>query len=373
MLQRIAYRGGVLVLSALVFSPGSSVEAQTIMRGPKPVNTAGTPNSRKPAVKKNVQRVTRTPKSRAAAKSRGATPSGGTNGSTMTFAEAVAFQASLDRAGFSPGIIDGLVGRKTIAGLKSYQSANGLAASGMLDNGTRLALGLDSTPATTPYRLTAEDQALVGPCPKDWKEKAASKMLGLPTLANVAAFRGHCTMKLLERLNVGRKLPDLKVGDVVVIPNVSYDKTKFAASRVEIDFSTKLVRAYSAEGKLIGLFHCSIAKQSAHRPEGPAKVITVTMNPNYTFKPESWPEVKGIDKPLEIPPGPKNPVGMCWIGLDQKGYGIHGTPEPELIGKTGSHGCIRLANWDVLRLADMVKVGTDVKFVDSGETLAKLN
>ncbi len=89
------------------------------------------------------------------------------------------------------------------------------------------------------------------------------------------------------------------------------------------------------------------------------------MNPEYTFKPESWPEVKGIDRCLTIPPGPRNPVGVCWIGLSKRGYGIHGTPQPELIGKTGSHGCFRLTNWDILRLADLVRVGTEVRFVDS--------
>ena len=65
---------------------------------------------------------------------------------------------------------------------------------------------------------------------------------------------------------------------------------------------------------------------------------------------------------MKVAAGPNNPVGVVWIGLSQEGYGIHGTPEPDKVGKTQSHGCIRLTNWDALALARLVKKGTPVQF-----------
>jgi lipoprotein-anchoring transpeptidase ErfK/SrfK len=117
------------------------------------------------------------------------------------------------------------------------------------------------------------------------------------------------------------------------------------------------------------MFHCSIAKSKEKLPKRSCKVADVALNPVYLFDPKMWPEVKDVRRKLVIPPGPRNPVGLCWIGLSLQGYGIHGTPEPELIGKTGSHGCIRLANWDVVRLAKVIRVGMDVRFT-AAQTVA---
>ena len=134
---------------------------------------------------------------------------------------------------------------------------------------------------------------------------------------------------------------------------------------LQINLSEKVIRAIDQERRLIGLFHCSIAASKAKRPSGQARITRIVPNPEYTFQPKSWPEVtEKIDRALRIPPGPRNPVGRCWIELSLPGYGIHGTPDPELIGKTGSHGCFRLTNWDALRLGKMVRIGTEVRFVE---------
>ena len=116
----------------------------------------------------------------------------------------------------------------------------------------------------------------------------------------------------------------------------------------------------------MGLFHCSIAAKHAKVPTRPASVTGITENPAYRFDPSMWPEVKGINHALIIPPGPRNPVGLCWIALSLPGYGMHGSPAPEMIGKTGSHGCFRMTNWDALRLAHMIKPGTPVTFSHGG-------
>ncbi len=140
-----------------------------------------------------------------------------------------------------------------------------------------------------------------------------------------------------------------------------------AAARLEIDLERRLVLLYpSAErGAPSGLLHCSIAADPARAPEGEAHVEVVAADPVYTFDPAKWPEVHGVNRKLRIPPGPRSPVGLRWIGLDLDGIGIHGAPEPEMIGKTGSHGCFRLTNWDAIWLSGLVQIGTPVRIVRS--------
>ena len=139
------------------------------------------------------------------------------------------------------------------------------------------------------------------------------------------------------------------------------------AAKVRVSLSAKTVAAYDDGGKLTALFPCSIAADKEKRVPGQLTVQTVAVNPNYTFDPVNFPELddtqKGYGK-LIVPPGPKNPVGTAWIGLSRVGYGIHGTPHPDQIGKTFSHGCFRLANWNANRLAQMVQIGTPVEVVE---------
>ena len=135
-----------------------------------------------------------------------------------------------------------------------------------------------------------------------------------------------------------------------------------------MNLAGKFLRAYDGRGRLIAHFPCSIAAQKEKRPAGSLTVAAIAANPNYTFDPVTFPELdetqRGYGK-LIIPPGPNNPVGTAWISLSLPGYGIHGTPHPEQIGKTESHGCFRLANWNAERLLKMVEVGTPVTI--SGE------
>ncbi len=277
-------------------------------------------------------------------------------------------QIALDRSGFSPGILDGIVGRKTRMATAAFQAHKGLPATGKADAATLEALAIDSFEATSRYTLTAEDMALIAPPPKRWQDKAKAKLLGYESIEALAAERGHCTVALLKRLNPGVRFSSLRRGNSFVIPNVLDAADRPNVARLEVDLGLKAIRAYDNAGRQRALFHCSIAADRANLPQGRCKVDSISENPEYTFDPAMWPEVKGVDRKLTIPPGPRNPVGLCWIGLSLRGYGIHGTPVPELIGKTGSHGCIRLTNWDALRLAKMIRVGTPVRFIDAAET-----
>jgi len=185
------------------------------------------------------------------------------------------------------------------------------------------------------------------------------------SLDQLVAERYHCSRALLATLNPGRDLGHLAAGDKLIVPLVGPRGEAPPADRLDVDTGAKVIRAFAGD-RLVGLFHCSIAARHAKVPTRPASVTGITENPTYRFDPSMWPEVKGIGHPLIIPPGPRNPVGLCWIALSLPGYGMHGSPAPEMIGKTGSHGCFRMTNWDALRLAHMIKPGTPVTFSRGG-------
>lgn len=283
----------------------------------------------------------------------------------------VAWQAALDRAGFSPGVIDGAFGPKTARALRAYQEYRGLPPTGQPDRATAESLDVDDQPALRRYVVTAADLAAIQPPPRRWQDKARVDLLGYESMAALIAERGHCTKWLVSRLNPGIDPTKLRAGDAVVLPHVEANGASAKAKAIEVDFATKTIRALDFAGKAIALFHCSIAKEHGQRPSGSCKIAEIVDKPKYLFDPKKWPEVKDVKEKLLIPPGPRSPVGLCWIGLSISGYGIHGTPEPELIGKTGSHGCFRMTNWDAQRLAGMSAVGIEVRLIDSTPRLAE--
>jgi len=279
-----------------------------------------------------------------------------------TLRQRLAWQIALDRAGFSPGILDGKAGPKMTLATRELQRARELPITGTLDEGTKAALGADPEKVVATCTVQQADLEQVGPAPKDWLERSKLKRLGYESLEDFVAEKFHCSRALLGQLNPGKNLAGLKPGDSLVVPAIGDPPPPSRAERLDVNLSQKVIRAFGANDKLIALFNCSIAADKERLPSGRATVAVIAENPNYTFDPKMWPEVKGIDQKLEIPPGPRNPVGLCWIGLSLPGYGMHGTPTPEMIGKTGSHGCFRLTNWDALRLAKMVRIGTPVSF-----------
>ncbi|HEV8378498.1 MAG TPA: L,D-transpeptidase [Tepidisphaeraceae bacterium] len=279
--------------------------------------------------------------------------------------EALSWQIALEREGFSPGIIDGKSGPKLALATSEYQRRFGLKVTGTLDAATGEALGVGKQEPIQTYAVRARDEMQVtGTIPKDWVAKSKLSCLGYTSMTDVLAEEFHCTQELLRRLN-----PDIKLDAVfcqypITVPAVDIENPKrIRATRLKIHLGQKVIRVLDREGRVAALFHCSIAKDEAKRPSGTANVVTVISNPTYLFDPAMWPEVKNVNQKLLIPPGPRNPVGVCWIALSLPGYGIHGTPTPEMIGKTGSHGCFRLTNWDAQRLGGMVEAGMGVEFV----------
>ncbi len=279
-------------------------------------------------------------------------------------------QLVLDRMGFSPGLVDGKAGRKTKEALERLnQLRPGRPVIGMKIDETVAAEYLKGQPLLRVWTVTAEDLKDVGPWPDDWLERSKLDRMRYESNETLFAERGHCTVAFLKRLNPAVDFAGLQPGAGVVLPNV-LETQQFPrqpkVGALVIDLDEKTIDALGDDGMPIALFHCSIAKDVAKRPAGQAVVVNVAFDPNYLWDPVMWPEVSGINKKLFIPPGPRNPVGMAWVGLSLPGYGIHGTPHPENIGKTGSHGCFRLTNWDAIRLAKIVRVGSQVRFVHSG-------
>ena len=135
------------------------------------------------------------------------------------------------------------------------------------------------------------------------------------------------------------------------------------AAFVRIWLTDRFLQAFDYNTNLLVHFPCSVARRLEKRPAGELRVTAVAGNPTYTFDPEIFPEspeAREIGRKLVLPPGPNNPVGTVWIGLDAPGYGIHGTPRPEDVGRAETHGCFRLANWNAELLVQLVSVGTPV-------------
>jgi lipoprotein-anchoring transpeptidase ErfK/SrfK len=279
------------------------------------------------------------------------------------FRKAITLQLGLEHAGFSPGLIDGKAGAKTSYAIEEFQRANALAVTGKPDDATLAALELPGEGPFTIYTITSDDSTQVTGTTTDWNERAAMKFLGYESLEDLVAERFHTSRVCLSELNPGVDLDHLSVGDVLTVPDVGGTPTSYRhAAKIEVNLEQKTIRLFDTDEKVIGLFFCSIARDKEKRPSGDATVKTIAINPEYTFDPALWTDVTNVDHKLTIPPGPRNPVGLAWVGLSLPGYGMHGTPHPEQIGKTGSHGCFRLTNWDAIRLANMVSVGTPVVF-----------
>lgn len=294
--------------------------------------------------------------------------------SESSLRRSIAWQVALETVGFSPGLIDGNPGRKTKIATWEFQRVKGLPKTGELDKATAEALKVDPDGALILYTVESADLKEVDPVPHSWVAKSKKNLLGYSDLEEALAEKCHCTRGLLQRLNPNKKLSNLKPGDKYIGPAIANSARLPQAVQLEVNLNDKIIRVIDRDKQLAGLFHCSIAASKAKLPSGNAKVEFIATDPEYTFDPKMWPEVtEKITSKLTIPPGPRNPVGRCWIQLTLPGVGMHGSPNPEMIGKTGSHGCFRLTNWDALRLAKMVGAGTPVKFVDTPSKAAQRN
>jgi lipoprotein-anchoring transpeptidase ErfK/SrfK len=271
-------------------------------------------------------------------------------------------QVSLARRGISPGSIDAALGSQTRAAISVFQQIENLPQTAKLDADTRDKLTLDS-PILTSYVVTTNDLARLQPLGKTWLAKSQQSALDYETELELVAEKSHSHPLLIRKLNPNVNWTNILAGTVLQIPDVNYPEPNGSAAFAVIHLGEKFLEAFDENTNLIAHFPCSIAARVEKRPVGELHVVVVAPNPNYTLDPELFPEspeAKTLDHKIILPPGPNNPVGVAWIGLDKTGYGIHGSPNPEQIGRTESHGCFRLANWDAEYLLKLVWVGMPV-------------
>jgi len=295
-------------------------------------------------------------------------------GQTPSSEDALQVQVMLDRAGFSPGVIDGHMGSNTRKALELFSQSGNQPS---------------SIEATTTYRITAEDAAgpFIDKVPDDMMETAKLPALGYTSVLEELAERFHSTPALLQQLNPG---VNFEADQEIKAPNVEpmrlpvsgaltttsaaprptgtsgthADSTQRPDVTVTVAKTTSSLTVTDPDGKV--LFYAPVTTGSEHDPLpiGEWKVTSIQFNPKFNYNPDLFWDADPSHTKATIQPGPNNPVGVVWINLSKEHYGLHGTPEPATIGRTQSHGCVRLTNWDALKLAGLVQPGTRVIFAE---------
>lgn len=325
-------------------------------------------------------------------------------------------QVVLDRVGFGPGVIDGKMGMSTENALRGFQEANDLTVTGKLDEATKGALSeWDRIPATRVVTIPAAwGETSYTDMPEDVAEKAKLERLGYTSLDERLAERFHTTVEVLEQLNPGGKPAGMSgtestasatptasptpqasgtgspsaattsqfaAGQQIRVPNIGADRIaprsvedsgwqrtlaslgvgseQPSVDRIVVSKAGKTLKAYQGD-KLIALFTVSSGSSEFPLPLGEWDIVGEAYNPPYSYDPEVL--GNGDGETYTLAPGPNSPVGIVWIDLSKEHYGIHGTPDPETIGRAQSSGCVRLTNWDAARLAGMVSQSTKVLF-----------
>lgn len=271
-------------------------------------------------------------------------------------------QIALARAGFSPGSIDGAIGSQTRKALLAYQEAHNLPASGEFDLATHAVLKV-SEPIFTRRVILSTDFSQIDPAPSSWKERGTRSRMAFYSILEMVAEQSMSHPDLIQQLNPGIDFNQLQVGTAITVPRMPPVRIPQAISHLQISLSQRSLQAIDISGRIA--FHCpvSIARRVDKRPSGELRVKVRVAKPNYTFNPAILTNTatrEGITQKFVIQPGPNNPVGSVWIGLNLPSYGIHGTPEPEKVGRTESSGCFRLANWNAETVLDLVEVGTAI-------------
>ena len=293
-------------------------------------------------------------------------------------------QVLLSAAGFSTGVIDGKAGMVNDRAIKGFQEARGLTVTGKLDAPTRAALLQNNRPSTVMVKLTADDIGgnYVYPFPKKPEDQAKLAVMGYRNMIEEVAERYHTTPDTLIALNGPTAL--IGIGQTLRLPNVipaardysgqmkddakamfaklNVDSQEPVGDHIVVDKSDGVLKVLDKDDRLVAQFPVTTGSGHDPLPLGTWKATTYAFLPPFHYQPELFWDVDDGKAEQKLPPGPNGPVGVAWLDLTKEHYGIHGTNSPETIGRAESHGCIRLTNWDVLRLSQMVKPGFKAVF-----------
>ena len=282
-------------------------------------------------------------------------------------------QIFLDQRSFGPGKIDGRWGEFCAKALQRYQIASGQPPTGQIDEALQAKL-IRIFPIYTTYTLTEEDFQRVGEVPSKPKDQAKTKALLYRSITEFIAERFHADDTFIEKLNADRNMATLKPGDTVRVPNVPPFriedfkeighlpvKPEFVKQRsVRVDTRYRMLDIIEGD-KIISSYPITPGSKKLPAPPGTWKVVGIATLPWFRWDEAMLNHGERSDNFYNLPPGPRNPVGIAWIGLSKRGVGIHGTNSPDTIGRSGSHGCIRLANWDAARVVNQVTDGMTVE------------
>jgi lipoprotein-anchoring transpeptidase ErfK/SrfK len=277
----------------------------------------------------------------------------------------------LDQHSFGPGEIDDRWTDLCGNALRLYQVANGNGAVG-IDPTLKQELS-DLGPLYIGYQIKPDDLAWVGKSPQKPAAQAKRKLMPYPSVADFVAERFHTNVSFLAKINLGKNLNKLYPGDTVQVPNVPPlelsglqkaddvpPRPELTARRVEVDTRNKTL-TITDNGKILAAFPITPGSKQLPAPIGAWQIVKIATLPFFRWDKTMLLHGERSGDFHTIPPGPRNEVGLVWIGLNKKGIGIHGTNNPDSIGRSVSHGCIRLANWDAVRVLNAVTQGVTVE------------
>jgi lipoprotein-anchoring transpeptidase ErfK/SrfK len=281
-------------------------------------------------------------------------------------------QIFLDQRSFGPGKIDGRWGEFTAKALVRYQLANSESPTGQIDPAMQQALS-KIFPIYTDYTLAPEDLEKVGDVPSKPSEQAKKKAMLYRSVGEFLGERFHADPDFIAKLNKDKKIDLLKVGDTVRVPNVPEFKIEdvkevdhipahpeFSKRVIKIDTRYRMLDVYDGD-KIVCSYPITPGSTKLPAPIGVWKIVGIATLPWFRWDEAMLEHGYRSDNYFNIPPGPRNPVGILWMGLNKRGIGIHGTNSPNTIGRAASHGCIRLANWDAARVVNQVTEGMTVQ------------
>lgn len=298
-----------------------------------------------------------------------ATPGGRSNGLAERD-RIVRLQVFLDERNFGPGKIDGTWGYFTEQSRSRYMRVMGIP----FDDKWERKMGLAEAVPTiyTTFTIPSDATRFVGSLPSEVADQAKGKSMPYTSLAEYAAERYHTTEQLLATLNPQTPLSSLRPGVALKVPNVTPFRIESIphsskvprpanalARRVIVDTGTRYLEILEGE-RLVALFPITPGSPAHPAPAGNWKIVNAATMPWFRYDEGVLKRGERTEDFYMLPAGPNNPVGILWMGLSKPGIGIHGTNNPFTIGRAGSHGCIRLANWDAARMPSLVGVGTPV-------------
>ncbi len=265
-------------------------------------------------------------------------------------------QILLERARFSPGEIDAAYGSNMHQAIAGFQRSRGLPVNGEVDAATWVALDRDSAPALVVVTLTAEDVAgPFRPLPAGVPAQAKLDALGFVSPLESLGETFHASPALLSQLNPGKHFG--LAGEQLLVPGVEASAPMPTVAKLVVDKSDSTVSLLDVAGKVVAQYPASTGSSHDPLPLGDWKIKGVGKHPTFHYNPKLFWDAKAGDARATLAAGPNNPVGVVWIDLSKEHYGIHGTPEPSKIGKTQSHGCIRMTNWSAQAVSEVVKPG----------------